>query len=260
MQHLFISDVHLGAFDPETNHSLEQEVIHLIDYCDQKGIQLHLLGDIFDYWMEYPGFIPKLGRQLLDRFETYNLNSGRNTVYITGNHDCWTLTHFLDRGFNVNEDYYLLEQDDKRMFLCHGDGLADRIYGLPRPLLHRLLRSKLFIWFFQRLFPNENGLRIMKAFSDFTRDENQIEPQRLSRWAAHILKNETLDAVICGHDHLARVETFNEGTYINSGAFYRDRTLASYNNQQFELVVWDDDQRNLKTYRKEVNLKPDGSK
>ncbi|NIU01308.1 MAG: hypothetical protein GWN62_08805, partial [Aliifodinibius sp.] len=95
---LFISDVHLGGFSDNKNERIESELIQLINYCQRNDIHLAVLGDLFDYWMEYPDFVPNLGRKLLDRFESFNKELGP-TLYITGNHDNWTRNHLEDRGF-----------------------------------------------------------------------------------------------------------------------------------------------------------------
>ncbi|HBQ60690.1 MAG TPA: UDP-2,3-diacylglucosamine diphosphatase, partial [Balneolaceae bacterium] len=59
-QHIFLSDVHLGAFSAKTNKQIEEDLLALIEYCKQRHIELHILGDLFDYWMEFPekGFVP----------------------------------------------------------------------------------------------------------------------------------------------------------------------------------------------------------
>jgi len=57
------------------------------------------------------------------------------------------------------------------------------------------------------------------------------------------LKESDYDYVICGHDHLPRVETFSFGTYINLGTFFKDKTVALYTNKGIELVRWNADDR-----------------
>ena len=70
-QHVFISDVHLGAFSRDSNDNIGHELVALITHCKKEHIEINILGDLFDYWMEYPekGFVPKLGKNVLDAFE-----------------------------------------------------------------------------------------------------------------------------------------------------------------------------------------------
>lgn len=252
MTHIFLSDVHLGAFNKEKNQHLEKELHLLIDYCESREIQIHILGDFFDYWMEFPDFIPELGRLLLDRFEQYNQVMGNKTTYITGNHDYWTVSHFKERGFRVEHEYVELKLDDELVFLCHGDGLSGEQFQLPRPLLHRFLRDDRFIRLYKSVLPGKAGLHLMKSFSSFTKDED-IEPERLSKWAEYMLKNFSYDTIITGHDHVARKETFPGGIYINTGAFYKHKTVLKYNKGAYDLVTWNGSTKEFKPYLKLLN-------
>lgn len=252
MQHLFLADVHLGAFTGEKDRQLENEVISIIDYCSEYSIKLYLLGDLFDYWMEYPDHKPDLGSDLLSRFREFN-ESGNAVTYITGNHDNWTTGYFEKLGFTVEADYKSITLDGQKVLLHHGDGISETFFNLPRPLFHRLLRNDLFIKIYQHIFPPEAGLDLMKKFSSMSKENPEIKPERLNEWAEKFLSNTDYDITICGHDHIPRVETFPFGTYINTGAFFSTRTLVLYNNGLFELVAWNDEERHLYPYIDQVS-------
>lgn len=247
MDHIFLSDVHLGAFTAEKNQLLETEIIQLVTYCSKHQIKLHLLGDLFDYWMEVPGYVPPLGKTMLDTFQQYNQQMGSAT-FITGNHDFWTHGHFKERGFAVNTEYVSTEIDDKRVLLFHGDGLSDASFNLKRPLLNSFLRNQVFVSLYQKIFAGKTANHIMKKFSNFARDEEDLHPQRLTNWAKEFFGGSQYHYIITGHDHVARIETFANGTYINCGAYYRDRTMARYTNGGFELVVWDAAEQSMQPY------------
>jgi UDP-2,3-diacylglucosamine hydrolase len=255
MDHLFISDVHLGAFSEPVNRELEEEVISLVHFCRDHHIQLHILGDLFDYWMEYPDTLPSLGEKMLSEFEAYNMQY-KFTTYILGNHDNWTRGYFEELGFLVSADHHYLKSDNKTFFLHHGDGLSDPDYGLTRPLFHRILRSGRFTKFFQMLFPPDAGLHLMKNFSAISREKFIEEPEKLNKWSKSLLNNSTFDYVICGHDHIARMETFPFGTYINPGAFYKDHLAAYYTNNELKLVKWSTDDSKLVPTKIETNGLP----
>lgn len=246
---LFISDVHLGGFSHSENARIESELIQLIQYCRNSEIQIVVLGDLFDYWMEFPGHVPSLGRSLLDRFEAYNREWGA-TLYITGNHDYWTRGHLAGRGFHIISEYIKLSVDEKKIMLLHGDGLADASFDLRRPLLHRLLRHSDFITWYQRLLSPPLGLWIMKYFSRFNRwmDRHQNHEATLSGWARQQLRYSELDLIIAGHDHVPRRKQFSFGRYINIGTFYKHRTMAFYNNRRAELVYWQPGTQSLQPF------------
>ncbi|MEX2456769.1 MAG: UDP-2,3-diacylglucosamine diphosphatase [Balneolaceae bacterium] len=238
MKHLFISDVHLGAFESPVNQKIEDDLCGLIDHCKSENIQIHLLGDLFDYWMEYPNMHPLIGETVLSAFASYNKTVAPIT-YITGNHDNWTFGYFEELGFKVEPDFNKITIDDKNFFLHHGDGMSHKNAGLLRPFFHRILRNKYFINLYQFLFPPKMGLKIMKWFSNVNRKRPIEDPEPLNVWSENFLEHHPIDFLICGHDHIPRIETFSFGTYINLGTFFQHRTVALYTNSQCKLVSWD---------------------
>lgn len=244
---LFISDVHLGGFSASNNERIQSELIQLVNYCQRNNIRIAILGDLFDYWMEYPNTVPTLGKSLLDRFEKFNKQLGP-TLFITGNHDNWTRTHLSNRGFHLIHEEYEFTIDDNLILTLHGDGLANPNYNLQRPLMHRFLRSPSFIKFFQSVFPPKMGMAVMKYFSRITRkiDWNPRKEEKLNKWAKKQLKNSDHDYIISGHDHIPRMKQFPFGTYINLGTFYEHRTMVFYNNNEMNLVCWEVNSQTLK--------------
>ncbi|MDR9415046.1 MAG: metallophosphoesterase [Gracilimonas sp.] len=245
-QHIFISDVHLGAFSSKTNQDIEQDLLALIEYCKLHRIELHILGDLFDYWMEFPekGFVPKLGKRVLDALQDYN-QSITPTLFVTGNHDNWTFGHFKDRGFDVEANFRLKEIKNKRFLLMHGDGVAAAKIDFPRAAFHQLLRHSSFVKAYQKVLSPEAGLALMKKFSSLTRRRNNHNPEPLNRQAKKIFDRHNLDYIITGHDHVPRMETFLQGTYINCGPFFNKRTVVLHNNERTRLVTWHAKEKNF---------------
>ncbi|HYW33900.1 MAG TPA: metallophosphoesterase [Balneolaceae bacterium] len=235
---LFLSDVHLGAFSDAKDHQLEDNLIGLLDFAESRNYQIAILGDLFDYWIEYPGKIPSLGKRTLRRFKKFNRHS--TPLYITGNHDNWTLGHFSDLGFDVERNYRTLELGNKSVGLLHGDATGPGLDQLQRPFFHRLIRNEIFLKIYRRLLSPEMGLWVMKKFSTFTRswDEEGLDPRELDHWADMILRNSPVNYLLCGHDHVQRIRNFESGKYINTGAFHHNGSLARYNNGDFSLVQW----------------------
>lgn len=251
---LFLSDVHLGGFSKEENERIESELVDLIDYCLENLIKIYVLGDLFDYWMEYPGHLPETGGKLRERFSGYNKVMGP-TIYITGNHDNWTGPYFKEIGFDVKHDYELLKAGNKNVLLLHGDGTLTSENKMARPFLHRLLRNRFFVSIFQKLAPPAAGLWIMKWYSRASRafSGSRTDPAVLDKWAEKRLREPGTDAIICGHDHIPREKRFFFGTYLNLGTFYRHRTVGLYNNGNIDLVFWDGQARQLSNYYSSIN-------
>lgn len=249
MHHLFISDVHIGAFDERKEIRIENDLISLINYCEINSIRLHVLGDLFDYWMEYPDYVPPLGKHILARFKKYHNIIGR-TLFVTGNHDYWTLGAFEEHGFDVISDQTMMKLGNRSCFLMHGDGIADNDFNMPRPLLNRVLRHPLFVSVFRSVFSGKNANLVMKWFSGYTRDPSDENPQTINRWAGQLISQHDFDVVISGHDHVPRTETFSDGIYINCGAFHKNYTLAEYKNEELKLVTWDSDLNKLLPFKR----------
>ena len=236
---LFISDAHIGAFSDEKNAQIEHDLIQLIDYAEKENYQIAILGDLFDYWIEYPSYRPALGERLLNRFAVFNQQSS-GCIYITGNHDNWTLGHFVRLGFDVEPEYRLLHAGKKTALLLHGDAIGDNLQQLKRPPFHRLIRSAAFMKIYRSMLPPQTGIKVMKYFSRASRffSFKKSEPDVLNRWSKKILKNEDINIILCGHDHQPRTLNFSYGTYINLGTFHLHRSLVEYNNGNFSLVKW----------------------
>jgi len=245
--HLFISDVHLGAFKQAKELQIQNDLSALIGWCRLKGVRLHVLGDLFDYWMETEHYIPPLGEQILSDFKRYHEEVGP-TLYFTGNHDCWTLGHLAECGFRVHAEPKVIPVGNKKILLFHGDGAESLGTRFRRPLLHRVLRNPAFVELYRFLFTGQQANAIMKKFSAFTRDPHDRNPEKLDRWAGLLLKEMAIDAVIAGHDHVPRSETFYRKPYINCGAFFSDRTLARYKNGTFDLVIWNSESHRLEIF------------
>lgn len=247
MKLLFISDVHLGALSESETADLEEEIIQIINFCESHDYTIHILGDLFDYWMEFPNYTPPIGQNVLNRFTEYH-KSNTSGLFITGNHDYWTKEHFRNCGFEVEHEFRILQQENISFFLTHGDGLSDSQYDLERPTLHKILRNRKFIKLFQSIFKGDTGNHVMKSFSELTRDNRNLNTERLSKWAKNTLDNHTFNYIITGHDHVPRKETFSTGSYINTGAYYLHKTAAVYNNGEVNLVTWDNDNMIFKPF------------
>ena len=249
---LFISDAHLGGFSKAENDRIETSLIRLLDYCEQAGYRICILGDLFDYWMEYPTSVPPLGSRILTRFRSYNKHAG-NTLFITGNHDNWTRGYFEELGFDIENDFRILSLNSRQVLLLHGDGLIDSDSNIMRPRLHRFLRNTNFVRFYQKVFSPRTGLTIMKYFSRLNRyfERYRSDKEKLNKWAKEKLKQSQADVIICGHDHFPRFHDFDFGTFINLGTFYKHKTLAAYNKGEFSLVVWSDTTGELQPFHAE---------
>lgn len=273
MTHLFLSDVHIGRHSPERDRQIRHALIRLIQYAQKQKMQIHVLGDLFDYWMEYPGWTPDLGADVLLAFSEYHKATGLKPTYITGNHDNWTRGHFANQGFDVQPEYKFLSLDSLRVFMHHGDGLANPQFHYPRPLFHRIIRHPLFVRFYQFLLPPRYGLELMKWFSARKGKRLQMVSQELNSWSESLLQahisldgrtleghpmggdpnsqrptnRHSIDVVMNGHVHRAVQKKIGDGLMLQLPAFFHQYHLLQYTNGTFSFVTWNNERRSLST-------------
>lgn len=249
---LFLSDVHLGAYTEAKNRILEEHLIHLVDYCQEHRLEIVILGDFFDYWMEYPGGrVPPLGEKILRHFQQYHARTGSHTLFVTGNHDNWTNGYLSGLGFDVENEYRIIQEADISIMALHGDGLNDPEMGLPRPFMHRFLRNSYFISLYQKLLPPRLGWIGMRIFSGTSRksgerNKNSHKRTTLDAWARNrVLTDDRMQAIVYGHHHRPVLWSQQNQTCMNCGSFGNDFSLGLYANKTFEIVTWDADSNSL---------------
>ena len=257
---IFISDVHLGAFNDQQNRRIEEDLIQLVSFCENNGLQITLLGDIFDYWMEYSGHPPPVGSHILPYFRKFHERTGSHTLFVTGNHDNWTDGYLPSLGFDLEHEYRIIREANMSIMVLHGDGLSDPKMNLPRPILHRLLRNSYFVYLYKSLLPRRLGWHLMKTYSGLSRmnqNSDQMAKQRnkLDTWAMDKVESDPrLQAIIYGHHHKARLLRHGENVCVNCGFFGRDRTAALYTNGELELVKWEAGTYELQTVNTEESF------
>jgi len=252
---LFLSDVHLGAWSAEKNRALENDLIRLIDYCEEYQLEIVILGDFFDFWMEYPGYrVPPLGQNVLQRFHDFHKQTDSHTLFVTGNHDNWTNGYLRSIGFDLEHEYRIIEESTVSIMVLHGDGLKDPEMELPRPAMHRFLRNSYFTTLYRKILPPRFGWMGMQLYSGFSRKSGNREKNPdghviLDAWARNrVLTDDRIQAIVYGHHHQPLLWKQNGLTCLNCGCFGADYTLGLYANKAFELVTWDVDSKTLATH------------
>lgn len=238
-EHIFISDVHLGAFSKEMETQIEDDLIALIEYAIINKARLYVLGDLFDYWMEFPNskHLPKPGLCVREAFARYN-KEVESALFITGNHDNWTLGYFEELGFDMEENYKIVDLENQRLLLMHGDGVFNTKGCFTRGWLHRLLRNDTFLKIYRGILTPGLGIFLMRLFSQLSKTLEREDLVTLTKNAAWATEHLPVDIVICGHDHAPRTEHLEHGLYINTGTFFHHKTVARCVNGEFTLAVW----------------------
>ena len=84
----FLSDAHLGSLAIERGWAHQKKLIDLLEEMSKDAVSIYMLGDMFDFWMEY--FIRdkrKRQYQPFCRAIRKLVKKGIHVHLFTGNHD-----------------------------------------------------------------------------------------------------------------------------------------------------------------------------
>jgi UDP-2,3-diacylglucosamine hydrolase len=213
----FISDLHLGAKHRGLDPDRETVVLRFLRGKAASATHLFILGDLFEFWMEYRSFVPKEHFRILAALEEL-AREGVEVHYLSGNHDFNLGTFFRDQvGLQVHADEIRIDLQGKRLLLLHGDGLAKSDWKYR--IMKRVFRHRLSNWLFSLVHP-DFGMGLARYSSKASRDQHQNRPRHMDQYEAAcraILADRRQDILIHGHTHAAFVKEFPEGIYVNSG-------------------------------------------
>jgi UDP-2,3-diacylglucosamine hydrolase len=182
------------------------------------------MGDLFDFWFEYPSVIPRKHFATVAKLQDVGAR-GVPITFVGGNHDRWGGSFFRD---DLGIDFFGGEADldlaGRRAFVAHGDGLTEQHWS--GALMHRFTRHPLTVAVFRLLHPTI-GFWIADLFSrhlaDNTKDRAVLDRAATAqrKWAADLLaRRPDLALVIMAHTHRPVLDTLPDGrAYLNPGAF-----------------------------------------
>lgn len=234
----FISDLHLGATYRGLRADREDLLVRFLERKASEASHLFILGDLFEFWMEYRSFIPKEHFRILAALGRL-ADAGVEVHYLSGNHD-FNLGSFFEEslGLHTHDGPLALELQGRKMLLLHGDGLArsDWKYRVMKRIMTHPLSNRGF-----RLIHPDFGMALARRLSKASRDQHQNEPRHMDEYEAAsraLLKQGAHDILMHGHTHAAFVKTFPEGIYINSGEWL----------QRMEFVAMQDGVCRIETF------------
>ena len=150
-RYYFTADVHLGSRD-DSDGRLEREFLDFLHSIPEEAKGLYLLGDIFDFWVDYRDVVPRGYVRILAALAEL-VDRGVDVRFYPGNHDWWVTDYFeKELGVKiVHECWSVQEMDGKQVCLGHGDmpGAAD----LRCRLIFHLFHSRVWIGVLRTLHP-----------------------------------------------------------------------------------------------------------
>ena len=121
----FISDAHLGSLAIERSWAHQKKLINMLEMMSKDAVSIYMLGDMFDFWMEY--FIRDHDKRQYSPFFKELRKLSKQGIHIhmfTGNHDLWTYGGLSQMtGADVQYAPCSIQRYGKSIYLAHGDGL-----------------------------------------------------------------------------------------------------------------------------------------
>jgi len=237
----FIADAHLGNRHHRQATPSRERLYAFWRSIGRPGNTLYILGDLFDFWFEWPEAIPQRHFQTLVELRRL-VEAGVEVHLLPGNHDF----HFgpvlrSEVGVQTHPEPHRFEWGGKRWLVRHGDGLNPDDHSYLR--LKRVLRNPLNIALY-RLLPPALGM----AIADFVSSRSSrrqtpppsIQLQHMERYAGRQLQ-EGIDFVVMGHIHYPTRGGADQGQWVILGDWINQFSYACFDGNALQLKEFSPD-------------------
>ncbi|WP_421918973.1 UDP-2,3-diacylglucosamine diphosphatase [Marinifilum sp.] len=242
-----LSDIHLGTIGCRA-----EELLKYLNSIQPKKLILN--GDIVDIWQFKKRYWPKSHMRIIKHI-TSLLSKGVPVYYVTGNHD-EMLRKF--EGFTLGKlqivNKLILNLNGKKAWVFHGDVFdvtmqyAKWLTRLGSIGYDLLIMINSLVNYFAKLMGREKvslSRKIKNSVKSAVKYINSFE-----QTAAEIAIDKGYDYVVCGHIHhpeYKEISTKNGSThYLNSGDWIESLSALEYNNGEWSIYEYNQDQ-NAKT-------------
>ena len=220
-RYCFVSDVHLGAGDPDA--SRERAFADFLKGLPADTEAVFLLGDIFDFWVDYRDVVPRGHVRVLSALA--ELASRTEVWFFRGNHDWWVTDYFeKELGLHiVDEPYRVMDLGGRKVCMGHGDTLGCR--DAKSRLIYHVFRNKACIALLKVLHPRW-VFSLARAWSARSRRNHRpptvfdVRGSGIYRFADGFGKSHPVDLYVFGHWHVpARTRVDSGGELHLLGAW-----------------------------------------
>ncbi|KMQ52728.1 UDP-2,3-diacylglucosamine diphosphatase [Chitinispirillum alkaliphilum] len=233
----FISDAHFGISLPGFENR-DKRFCEFVDSIKENASHLFILGDLFDFWIEYKHAIRPDYFLILYQLRKL-VESGVKVHYLAGNHD-FALGSFLNNTVEISICSSTLDLtiQGKRIFLFHGDGILKRDVGYR--ILKKMLRNRINQKLYKMLHPGLGiPFGIFCSGSSRKHSSRLLTPELVKEYRQAAVKKfgSGYDVVMFGHTHHGEVVRFGDKIYCNTGAWLKHYNYVSM--KDGELTLWE---------------------
>ena len=254
---VILSDIHLGTYGCHA-----KELHNYLKSIEPRTLVLN--GDIFDIWNFKKRYFPKEHLEIVRRILKLAVN-GTKVYYLTGNHDD-LLRKFGEMSFGLVHlrNKLVFQVHDKKHWVFHGDvfdASIQRARWLAKLggagydmliLINRMINNVRNMF---GLGPVSFASRVKKSVKGAVKYISDFEDT-----AIELAAEQGYDYVICGHIHrpqIRKVKTRNGRTvtYLNSGDWVEHLTALEYNQGEWQIYQYDENEFEVVSPRLKVKEK-----
>ena len=232
----FISDAHLGIESQQKEQLKQHRLIQFFRAIEKDAERLFIVGDLFDFWVDYHWVIPRRHLPVLAALRELS-ECGVKISLVAGNHDFW-LGDFFSQDLNIAVHNQPIDMmlNGKRFYIAHGDGLNRKDVGYH--FLKFILRNPVAYTLCKLMHPDVTFAlaRWCSTLSRSKRPDQDIQEPYIER--ARELFIAGFDCVIFAHTHNPVKLNENRHIYINLGEWINRCTYAEYNEGKLDLKTW----------------------
>lgn len=218
----FVSDFHFGTIGRSDFSALS----HFENFCGKNlssGDELYILGDLFDFWIEYKNFVPAKFTEVYSIL----LNAKKRGVKIfiaRGNHDFFRGEFFEKQGISAFDGAMKFEQNGKKFLCIHGDGISGNPF---RSVVMSVLRNG-FFQFLYKLLPPDFAVWFAETLSDLSRKkptDKKSQKEKYLKHAFNFAEKKNCDVLVMGHSHIPDLAAEKGKIYANCGVWFEKPTF-----------------------------------
>jgi len=252
-----ISDVHLGTYGCHA-----KELLYYLKSIRPKKVILN--GDIVDIWQFSKRYWPKSHTKVIKHLLGW-ITKGVKTYYVTGNHDemLRKFEGFKMGSLHIVNKVVLDLDDEKKAWIFHGDVFdvtmqhskwLAKLGAIGYDTLIVINRLANFIS--EKIF-KKGKLSLSKKIKNSVKSALKYI-NNFEQTAADIGIFQKYNYVICGHIHQPQMREIRnkEGliTYLNSGDWIENLTALEYNNREWSIYRFDENEKMKSSTEEETEL------
>jgi UDP-2,3-diacylglucosamine hydrolase len=233
----FIADAHLGVESESREAKKAADLIALLGYLKSRSSLLYLVGDLFDFWFEYPWARPRDHAEVTDALRRL-VDSGTRVEFLGGNHDYWAGRRFEAlTGATVHRTPISTTHFGKRVFIAHGDGLPKGDLGYR--MLKAVLRSPVAIAAFTLIPPRAGSAigRWASNLSEVTEERIAHAVPPMTVFLNGLLSRE-YDVAVVAHIHKQMMWKVGDRTAVIVGDWMAHRSVIEMTERGLRPLMW----------------------